>query len=64
MLFSLLQRLEEAIARKGYQKIIIETATVLCEARRLYESAGYLPIEGVETLRCDRRLYKDIVAIT
>lgn len=48
------------IIKKGYRKILVETATVLKEACRLYESSGYQPVEGVETLRCDRRLYKNI----
>ncbi len=46
---------------KGYGRVYIETASVLSEACRLYNSAGYLPVEGVETLRCDQRLYKDMV---
>lgn len=54
------QQLEETIAIKGYRRIIIETASVLHEACRMYESAGYLPVEGVETERCDCRLYKNL----
>ena len=55
-----LQRLEEVIASKGYRRIIVETATVLHEACRLYESSGYCPSGGVETDRCYCRLYKDL----
>jgi putative acetyltransferase len=50
----LLQRLEEAIACRGFQEIWIETASVLAEAVKLYESNGYIPATGVETTRCDR----------
>ena len=55
-----LQRLEEVIASEGYQQIFVQTATVLLEARQLYQSAGYIPIEGMETNMCSIRLYKDI----
>lgn len=50
----LLQNLEEAIARRGHQQIWLETASVLFEAVKLYESSGYQPATGVETKRCDR----------
>lgn len=50
----LLQELEKAIANRGFQEIWIETASVLKEAVKLYESSGYQPATGVETLRCDR----------
>ncbi len=50
----LLQKLEAAIAEKGYKTIWIETASVLKEAVQLYESSGYQPATGVETKRCDR----------
>lgn len=50
----LLQRLEAAIGAKGFEQIWLETATVLKEAVRLYESSGYQPATGVETARCDR----------
>ena len=53
----LLQQLEEAIASRGFQQIWIETASVLAEAVKLYESNGYQPATGVETTRCDR-VYK------
>jgi len=49
----LLQELENAIARRGFEQIWIETASVLAEAVKLYETSGYLPTEGVETARCD-----------
>jgi putative acetyltransferase len=55
--------MEEAIANRGYQTIYLETASVLKEARQLYKSAGYLPVEGTTTVRCDRRLYKNLVAV-
>lgn len=50
----LLNQLETAIAKKGFDQIWIETASVLKEAVQLYERAGYQPSTGVETLRCDR----------
>ena len=50
----LLLQLETAIAARGFQQIWIETASVLVEAVKLYESNGYKPATGVETPRCDR----------
>jgi putative acetyltransferase len=50
----LLQQLEAAIAARGFEEIWIETASVLVEAVKLYESNGYQPATGVETPRCDR----------
>ncbi len=49
----LLQQLETAIALRGFEQIWIETASILVEAVKLYESNGYLPTTGVETSRCD-----------
>lgn len=56
----LLQQLEAAIQAKGFQEIWIETASVLQEAVKLYESHGYLPSTGVETARCDRVYVKPL----
>ncbi|MCV3214192.1 GNAT family N-acetyltransferase [Plectonema radiosum NIES-515] len=56
----LLQQLEEAIAFRGFQQIWIETASVLAEAVKLYESSGYQPATGVETARCDRVYVKKL----
>lgn len=50
----LLSELENAIASRGFQEVWIETASVLKEAVKLYESSGYQPASGVETARCDR----------
>lgn len=50
----LLQELERSIAIRGFQVIWIETASVLKEAVKLYESSGYQAATGVETDRCDR----------
>lgn len=50
----LLQALETAIATRHFEQIWIETASVLTEAVKLYESSGYKPATGVETERCDR----------
>lgn len=49
----LLQQLETVIASRGFEQIWIETASILTEAVKLYESHGYLPTTGVETSRCD-----------
>lgn len=56
----LLEQLEQAIAAQGFAEIWIETASVLQEAVRLYESSGYLPETGVETTRCDR-VYRKVL---
>jgi putative acetyltransferase len=50
----LLVQLEQAIAAEGFERIWIETATVLETAVKLYERQGYRPTTGVETQRCDR----------
>lgn len=49
----LLQRLEQEIAAQGFRKVWIETASVLQEAVKLYESSGYVPATGIGTERCD-----------
>src|SRR6478672_587481 len=59
----LLQRLEEAIASRGFQQIWIETASVLKEAVNLYEHSGYIAAEGVETKRCDRVYVKNLYPV-
>lgn len=56
----LLQTLERQIADRGFQQIWIETASVLKEAIKLYESSGYVPGTGIETVRCDRVYVKHI----
>lgn len=56
----LLQQLEQAIAAKGFQQIWVETASILIEAVKLYESCGYQPAVGVETARCDRVYVKKV----
>jgi len=58
----LLQQLESAIASRNFQQIWVETATVLKEAVKLYESNGYQPATGVETPRCDRVYVKYLSA--
>jgi putative acetyltransferase len=59
----LLGELERSIAARGYREIWIETASVLKEAVLLYESSGYQPATGVETMRCDRVYVKSIADI-
>lgn len=58
----LLGQLEETIATRGFKEIWLETATVLKEAVRMYDSSGYLPETGVETTRCDK-VYKKRIAL-
>ncbi len=50
----LLQTLEQTIGDRGFEQIWVETASVLKEAVKLYESSGYQISTGVETTRCDR----------
>ncbi|MFQ4145454.1 GNAT family N-acetyltransferase [Chlorogloeopsis sp. ULAP02] len=57
----LLQQLEEAIASRGFLSIWIETASVLAQAVKLYESNGYISATGVETTRCDRVYVKSLM---
>ncbi|HIK16534.1 MAG TPA: GNAT family N-acetyltransferase [Leptolyngbyaceae cyanobacterium M33_DOE_097] len=59
----LLTQLEAAIAAKGYQQILIETASILKEAVILYERNGYQPITDVETDRCDRAYLKELQSV-
>lgn len=42
------QELERHICERGYKNIYLQTATVLTEANNLYESAGYLQLNGSE----------------
>lgn len=51
----LLNRLEAAIARRGFEEIWIETAASMGAAQRLYGSNGYAlaPATELETARCD-----------
>ena len=57
----LLKELERAIADRGFHQIWIETASVLKEAVKLYESSGYQSAAGVETERCDRVYVKHLL---
>ncbi len=57
----LLQQLEQAIASRGFRQIWLETASILVEAVKLYESSGYQPASGVETARCDRVYVKKLL---
>lgn len=50
----LLEELEKAIRKRNFAMIWVETASVLKEAVKLYETNGYESATGVETLRCDR----------
>lgn len=56
----LLGELERAIALHDYEEIWLETASVLVEAVKLYESSGYRPATGIETERCDLVYVKNL----
>lgn len=56
----LLQQLETAIAKRGFEQIWIESASVLTQAIQLYEHSGYQSATGVETARCDRVYLKQL----
>ena len=56
----LLKQLELAIASQGFLEVWLETASVLSEAVKLYESFGYQRVTEVETARCDRA-YKKVL---
>ena len=56
----LLKELERAIGDRGFTQIWIETASVLKEAVKLYETSGYQSATGVETERCDRVYVKHL----
>lgn len=57
----LLRSLENDIQQRGFQRIWIETSSVLQAACQLYETAGYLPATGIETPRCDRIYLKNLL---
>ncbi|MCY7320588.1 MAG: GNAT family N-acetyltransferase [Phormidesmis sp. CAN_BIN36] len=50
----LLKELERAIGDRSFTQIWIETASVLKEAVKLYETSGYRSATGAEAERCDR----------
>ncbi len=54
----LLQQLEVVIAKRSFQEIWIETASILVEAVKLYENNGYQSATGIEMTRGDRIYYK------
>ncbi len=56
----LLKELEKAISDRGFDQIWIETASVLKEAVKLYETSGYRSATGIETERCDRVYVKHL----
>lgn len=57
----LLKELEAVIKDRGFQEILLETASILKEAVSLYEKYGYQPITEVETKRCDRAYHKLLI---
>ncbi len=59
----LLEELEKTIRKRNFGMIWVETASVLKEAVKLYETSGYESATGVETLRCDRVYVKYLEAV-
>lgn len=57
----LLAALEERAKQLGYATSLVETASVLSEAVSLYTKRQYIPVSGVDTLRCDMALQKGLV---
>jgi len=57
---STLRRSIEAARRLGYERITLETASVLKEAIGLYTSFGFRDLEGSHADRCDRSFYLDL----
>ena len=45
---------------KGYDQMVLETASVLKEAIGLYKSFGFQHLEEKHTPRCDQSLYLDL----
>ncbi len=56
----LLLRLEESIKKRGFNEVLIETASCLQEAVILYEKNQYQPLLEVSTTRCDLAYYKKL----
>ena len=55
-----LQRMIETARELGYQKIYLETATVLKEAVALYEKFGFTPTDEKHTPRCDAAYFLEL----
>ena len=55
-----LQRMIETARQLGYQKIYLETATVLKEAVALYEKFGFKPTAEKHTPRCDAAYFIEL----
>eukprot|EP00187_Rhodella_violacea_P002016 CAMPEP_0174896586 /NCGR_PEP_ID=MMETSP0167-20121228/10733_1 /TAXON_ID=38298 /ORGANISM="Rhodella maculata, Strain CCMP736" /LENGTH=256 /DNA_ID=CAMNT_0016136181 /DNA_START=59 /DNA_END=829 /DNA_ORIENTATION=- len=58
-----MRALEERVRQRGFEKVLIETASVLREACAMYDRFGYVACEGVETARCDAVLEKGVGVI-
>ena len=56
----LLLRLEKSIKKRGFNEVLIETASCLQEAVILYEKNQYQPLLEVSTTRCDLAYYKKL----
>lgn len=57
----LLSALETRAAQLGFRTAIVETASVLAEACRLYRHSGYTPSKNIHTARCDVVLEKSLL---
>lgn len=55
-----LRRMIEQAKLLGFQKIYLETASVLVEAMGLYESFGFRPVSEFHTPRCDRAYFMEL----
>jgi len=50
----LLERIIRRARELGYLRIYLETASILKTAVHLYENAGFRPVQGKHTPRCDQ----------
>ncbi len=56
----ILARMIETAKDQGFNRIYLETASVLKEAVHLYEKFGFRPVEEKHTPRCDRAYYLNL----
>lgn len=57
---ALLARMVERARELGFQRITLETASVLKEAIGLYTSFGFVDQSGIHADRCDRSFYLEL----
>lgn len=56
----ILKRMIETAKEKGFDKIVLETASVLNEAIGLYKKFGFIETKGKHAPRCDQAFYLDL----